>query len=386
MSDDNTLLLSVYPTQGQSPVGGSGSTPKVTATVIGGWLSSDVTLTAEGVPNRFEVAATERFKSADFNKFILQPTNKFDLSIGDDVVVTGYVDSFVPSISGLEHTIAISGRGKCQDLIDCSAEWPGGQLSGYNVLDIATKLAAPYGVSVSCNVANLPIIPQLNIMVAETPFDIIERCCRYSQLIAYEQPDGSLILTQVGTNTTATVLKQGFNIQEGSVAYTATERYSEYDGYLLALNIFGDLGDASFVNDRQIDTTFPRNRKKSIVAESVGGSLAPGLLHNRLIWEMNRRNGRSREAIIVTDSWRDQQGKLWLPNTQIDIQAPALKIDTIAENAGKWIIGSVTYHKGEDGTRAIITAMPKLAFIPEPIQLQPIYPDVTPDQIPAGAQ
>jgi prophage tail gpP-like protein len=41
-----------------------------------------------------------------------------------------------------------------------------------------------------------------------------------------------------------------------------------------------------------------------------------------------------------------------------------------------WVIGDVTYRKGDDGTYADLTIMPPTAFYPEPILLQPFQADV----------
>jgi hypothetical protein len=65
-------------------------------------------------------------------------------------VITGYVDRVIGTLDARQHSVTVTGRSKCQDLVDCSAEWPGGQIVGSSVLEIARKLAEPYGISVEC--------------------------------------------------------------------------------------------------------------------------------------------------------------------------------------------------------------------------------------------
>ena len=67
-----------------------------------------------------------------------------------------------------------------------------------------------------------------------------------------------------------------------------------------------------------------RNRKRYIIAEAVPDFV--NLARQRAIWEMNRRNGRSRVARVVVDSWFDSAGELWTPNRLAPVYLPSLKI------------------------------------------------------------
>jgi hypothetical protein len=56
-------------------------------------------------------------------------------------------------MSARQHTITISGRSKCADLVDYAAEWNGGQIKGFSAFEIATTLAMPYGTAASIAMA-----------------------------------------------------------------------------------------------------------------------------------------------------------------------------------------------------------------------------------------
>ncbi|WP_162988528.1 phage baseplate assembly protein [Commensalibacter melissae] len=86
----------------------------------------------------------------------------------------------------------------------------------------------------------------------------------------------------------------------------------------------------------------------------------------RAQWEVNRRFGRSQSIQVVTDSWRDQQGKLWEPNTLVPVSFPTLKVNT----KNHLLIAEVVFRLDMGGgTHAEITLMPKEAFSPQPIVL-----------------
>jgi prophage tail gpP-like protein len=165
---------------------------------ISGWTDIRITQGIERLPSDFSVGLTERYPG-ELAEVISKPGSPCVVEVGQDVVITGYVDRFVPSLSAEQHSITVTGRSKCQDLVDCAAEWPGGQISGADALGIAKKLAAVYGINVQCDVQGLPVIPQFNLMLGESAFEIIERISRYSALLAYDLPTGDLQLAQVGT-------------------------------------------------------------------------------------------------------------------------------------------------------------------------------------------
>ncbi len=345
----------------------------VTLTIAGrqlsGWSAiSGITRGIERCPSDFDLEMTERYPT-EFQDLIVQPGDTCEVYLGEDLVITGYVDRFAPAISADRHSIRVSGRGKCADLVDCAAEWPGGQISGSNVLGIAQRLAKPYGITVSAGASPGGSIPQFNIMLGETPFEIIERICRYRALLAYDLPDGSLYLTSVGNGTAASGFVEGVNIETASATYTMDQRFSEYYAYLQSMDVLSDLGVGGNLIGKAFDTGVPRHRRRAIIAESGGGGTDVAI--QRAKWESARRYGRSMQVELTTDSWRDSAGVLWTPNTQAPLSIPSLKIGDVT-----WLIGSVTYRLDENGTHADLVIMPPQAFNPEPILLQPFAADI----------
>lgn len=348
---------------------------------LSGWTSVRVGRGIERCPSDFEVEMTELYPD-EVSSFVIQPGDACEVRLGDDLVVNGYVDRFSPSIDatleGGQHSIRVVGRGKCSDLVDCAAEWPGGQLINGTVLAIAQKLALPYGqpdnpILVSTDVADVgPVIPQFNLMLGETPMEIIERICRYSALLAYEEADGNLFLTRVGTTKAASGFEQGVNVQHASVDFSIDQRFSVVQAYIQSFDTFAELGDGGNLRAEVTDSGVKRHRKKVIIAES--GDTNFEVAKKRALWEVVRRYGRSAPVHITTDSWRDKDGVLWTPNTLVDVSLPALKIgnDTL-------LISEVTYQRDDqNGTTAQLVLMRPEAFIPQPIVLLPAYSDVQP--------
>lgn len=344
-------------------------TLKVGGQTIGGWTDVRVTRGIERCPNDFDIAFTELYPG-DAAAVVVVPGQPCQVCIGDDPVITGYVDRFSPSLTGDTHALRITGRGKCQDLVDCSAEWDGGQITNVTPLQLAQKLAAPYGITATALKNVSEVTPQFNIMLGETAYEIIERVCRWQQLLAYEGTDGNLVLAQTGTDTHNSGLVQGQNIEAASAAYTMNERYSVYAVFLQSMEVHGDVGAGGNLLGVATDPNVLRHRYKYMVAEAGGGG--QDVSKRRAIWEAARRAGRSIAFDITVDSWRDGDGVLWTPNFRVPLELPGLKAPT----EESYVIGEVEYVRNSDGTHAILKVMPVNAFNPEPILLQPAIPDV----------
>ncbi len=348
--------------------------------VLSGWSSIRVTRGIERCPSDFDIQMTELYPG-DVGAFVIQPGDACQVKLGNDLVITGYVDRFIPAIDAGSHSIRVLGRSKCADLVDCDAEWPGGQISAASALAIARKLAEPYGkfsdgqpsnpITVTTDVTDIgPTIPQFNLILGEKAFDIIERVCRYSALLAYDLPDGNLFLTRVGSREAASGFKQGVNVQSASIAYSIDQRYSEVLTFIQSIDTFGDLGDDGNLIATVTDRNVVRHRRKVVIAETGDSNFS--VAQRRADWEVARRSGRSRQLSVKTDGWRDESGALYEPNTLVSVDFPALKLAP-----SKWLINEVTYARDEEnGTTCELTIMPPEAFSVQPALLLPVYADV----------
>ncbi|MGE5546491.1 MAG: phage baseplate assembly protein [Solirubrobacterales bacterium] len=336
---------------------------------ISGWNGIRLTRGIERMPSDFDITMTDRYpgKAA---AVVLRPGDVCEVMLGSDRVVTGYVDRFSPSLSSRNHTISVCGRGKCADLVDCSAEWPNGQISGASALEIAKKLGKPFGINVTAEGdIDWVRIKQFNLNWGETPFDVIERISRYSAVLAYDGTDGDLIMSRVGIRRHASGFLQGGNVQCAGATFSMDQRYSDYVVRTMSVSSFGETGQGGDIQAHLIDPGVPRHRLRYIISEAN----QPGLdiATQRGEWEKARRWGRSFAVRVTCDSWRDAAGQLWTPNWLAPISIPAVKLPDAL-----WVISEVTFTRDLQGTRADLTLMPPEAFTPEPMLQNPLQNDV----------
>ena len=323
---------------------------------LSGWESVNVTRGIEIIPGHFDVSMTERYPNA--SDFVVSPGDPCRVLLGGDTVITGYVDAYLPSFDDKTHTVRVLGRGKCQDIVDCSASWPSCQFMSSTVRKIAQELCKPYGIEVQGEQGIL--VPQYNFHISDNAYSIIETLCRCSSLLAYEIPSGDLLLSKVGNVLASGGVAEGVNIEKASFEQRVDHRYSIYQIDRISMNVFGELGDAWNQLATVTDAEIKRYRLLSFISEI--GNFGVALAQKRGEWEMKRRFGRGYKLEITTDSWRDSAGLLWEPNTLVPISLPALKVPERLN----WLLSEVTYQRDETGTHAKLTLMPPESFTVEP--------------------
>ena len=333
-----------------------------------GWQEVRVTRGIERMPSDFDLRVTER--NPDGSKITIKPGDTCAVLIGKDPVLTGYVDRYRGDIAPGQHGVSVSGRSKCEDLVDCAAIYDGGQVVAGNVLQLASDIAKPYGISASGEQGRSDI-PQTNINLGETCWEIIDRVARYSALLAYDDVNGNLVLASVGTTLHASGFEQGVNVQSASIAYGMDQRYSEYFAAHVSVDQLSELGPGGLLYGRVTDTGVPRLRRRVIVSEQTTNSY--NVAEARATWERNRRIGRSMSVTLTCDTWRDSAGLLWQPNQLAPVHIPALKL-----NRQKWLISEVSYGRDErSGTTAQVTLMPPEAFTVEPTAIGSLPKDLS---------
>jgi prophage tail gpP-like protein len=86
---------------------------------LSGWTETRVTRSIERMPSDFEISLTERFPGS-FTEAVVVPGSECTVSLGGDLVLTGFIDVYSPSYSANSHNVLIQGRSKCEDLVDSS--------------------------------------------------------------------------------------------------------------------------------------------------------------------------------------------------------------------------------------------------------------------------
>ncbi|MCE1946305.1 phage baseplate assembly protein [Enterobacter roggenkampii] len=208
-------------------------------------------------------------------------------------------------------------------------------------------------------------VPQFTLNWGESPQEVIDRVARWSALLYYDQPDGNLLLTRVGTRRAASGIAEGVNVEQAYYRKSMADRFSDYVGVSMSVSpIAGYSPDTAYdavtlATARDPEAARMRYRKHISIVEST--LMATQQAQSAIDWEMNRRYGRSKQLSVTIDSWRDKDGKLWEPNTLIPVDLPTLRLPKT-----ELLLAEVTYMRDDYGTHARMTLMPPEAFSVQP--------------------
>jgi len=335
---------------------------------IAGWTTVRVTRGMERIPADFDIGLTERYP--DTTDVVVSEGDPCVLSIGGDTVITGYVDRVTEQVDAHNHALSIAGRGKCEDLVDCAAQFDSFQFQEVSTADIAAALCKPFGIAVKAQSPGI-VHPQVCLNVGESPYAVIDRLCKIAQLLCYEDAEGDLVLAPLSDNEAASGFALGMNVERASYTRDISQRFSEYRVYLVGTALLQDAGLQPLAEYTISDDTMPRYRPKAFIAET--GDAGASVSNAHALWECNRRIGRGNVVTVTASTWRDSAGALYLPNTKAPLSLPQLKL----ADGQKFTIGEVTYRRDMNGSACDVTLMPPEAFMPEPILYLPLAQDVS---------
>lgn len=329
-----------------------------------GWTEVRVTTGLERIPSDFDIALTERWPGQQVD-WRIKPGDECRVLIGGDLVVTGHVDAFAPQYDARSHSIRVTGRSKCADIVDCSADIKSGMFANATLLQVAQTLCKPFGIAVKAEVDTGGRLPDVQLQQGETIYALIERLSRVRQVLVCDDENGDLVLTRAGNQRAQGKLRQGVNILRASAELNHAQRHSRYvlKGQQQGSDqLFG--AAAAEVIATVEDKAVKRYRPLVVVAEQ---SLDNKMAKDRIEWEARRRGGRSTRADISVRGWRQSDdgrtGSLWRRNLLVPVESDMLGLDR------ELVAGEVTYTLGKQGTICAQSLMPAEAFAPEPPDL-----------------
>ncbi|OJA82904.1 hypothetical protein BGV71_14125 [Burkholderia ubonensis] len=339
-----------------------------------GWKGVRITRSIEFATSSFDLIC-----SADANtlKLVSKEGAPIKVSIGDDVVLTGYVETIESIMAPRTHDIRISGRGKLADLIDCSCRID--KINANTRLkDLCSSISRAYSVTVVVAddttqkmLDQLPALPRQLVSITETAWEVIERYARYCGVLVYEGANGELTISTAGTGKGDSGVALGENIEAIVCTKTTLGTFSTFNAVLSAYSIGAD--DEGVENLPVV----------TVIAKSTTGRLRPTFfvseqsatdrrfIEKRVNWMASRSYGRSRRVRVMVDNWRDADGAPWTPNINYPVSADAVGVP----EGTMLLLASVTYILNDNGTHAELVFGPRQGFLPEPVALDTLPMD-----------
>ena len=324
-----------------------------------GWKSVRITAGLERLARDFEVSVTDVWPGSP-NAYRINPGDFVRVLIGQDVMVSGYVDAMPLEYDARGYTMLIRGRSRTADLVDSSPDNDAQQWTNAKPEAIAKDMAKPFGVTVITETATGEPISDHQIKQGETVHDSLNRIAKARQMLITDNATGDLVFAKPGSGgkaTTALVL--GENILSGSAGFDYAEVYSDYhvkgqragDDEQFGPPVAQGLGKA----------TDAGMKRKRVLVVRQSGQPDTKTLQDRASYEQQIRRAKAGEIRYRVAEWRQKDGSLWKPNTMVSIRDPWMKIEQ------ELLISEIIYllEEGAGMVTELVVIAPS-AFVTEP--------------------
>jgi len=326
---------------------------------FGGWLEVEINAGIERQARDFKLSITRTWPGATDIPRRVKAGDVCEVFIGNDKILTGYVDATPISYSATSVSVGVTGRSKTADLVDCSASFKTGQWRNAKIERIASDLAKPYDIKVIAEIDTGSAISDHQIDTGETTFESIDRLLTIRQLLSTDNANGDLVLINAGSGGKAvTALKYGENILSANAALDYKDVFSDYTAKGQRAGNDNDYADAVAGVSASIKNTNVL-RYRNLILQQSGNATALDC-QQRVKYERVYRNSRALETVYTVQGWRQQNGALWLPNQMVRV------VDSVIGFDDDLLIIEVTYQIKSSGTTCAIKVVPKDGYIPAP--------------------
>lgn len=328
-----------------------------------GWTAVRITRGIDAIAGSFALSVSEKW-DGQAQPWPIIDGDACTLQIGNETVITGFVDNRRHQYDVNAHALSVVGRDKTADLVDSSAVLKQWEFLNTSVPEFCKALAAPFGVSVTVQPGlsigarqeKIPVNP------GETVFEAIERACRRVGALPMPDGRGGLLLTRANLSaTTRDALIEGQNILAAEASYDSSRRYRTYivSGQQAGSDTnFGDTVAAVRAQAQDLNI-----RAARVLLIRPEGVVTPATAAMRAQWEASVRVARGTTFSVTVQGWQQSDGALWPINALTTVRSPKIGVDRV-----ELLIIETTYTLDQQsGTTTQLRLVPKDAYLPEPV-------------------
>lgn len=264
---------------------------------------------------------------------------KVKIYLGGDLVCSGFVDSYNPSLTATTATVTISGRSKGGDAVDSSVKHKTGRFKKKKPDAIAKEMVKETGIDVDIT-SDADDLEEIDYQVTpgETVFRAVEKMARQQGKTLSGQADGSIKITDAKkAKRQSGSLVEGRNIKSGEANHNGANRHSEY--IVKGQAPIGHGTDALEIEAVAKDSEVKRKRPVIVVQDQDTDKKRT---KKRAKHRRDKAAGDGLKATITVQGWRDESGALWEPGKLVWTESPFLALEQ------EMLIESVIY--SQDGS------------------------------------
>ncbi len=325
----------------------------------GGWKRISVSRSIESVAGSFAVEISDKWLGQP-QAWPIAEEDPVRIELDGDVVLDGFVDSRNAQL--VARSLSYTGRDRSGALVDCSAVLARWSYANASVVDLATKVCAPFGISVSVQggVKMQKAPAKTAISPGDTAWSVIEGAAKIQGVLVVSDGAGGILITGPGTGRAAALI-EGENVKDATGDYNAMDRFRRY--IVLTQVAVADENwnskTVTRVKGEAVDLGVRRANRVKIIRPEKGLSIPEA--RRRADWEARLAAARADSVSVVVQGWRQSPGgRLWPINALVDAQIPTIGVK------GTMLITKVDFSSDEGGEVATLSLVRPDAFSAEP--------------------
>lgn len=280
----------------------------------------NILLTIDNVGNGFSFnvpffPGTKEYRDL-FRPFLYQDAQIY---IGEDLIINGTVEKISPSVSDTSNSVNVQGRSKTGVIVDCTFEKDENLEFQKMALDeIAATVVNKFGLEVSFPDGAGAMFENAGPdSPTETVFNFLQNLARQRSLLMSQTPDGKLLFRRAKTSgvPVAELIEGHQGILISTAIYDGTKRFSKYD-------VFGQEPGKNDNSASIEDGSVVILRPKAIKSNDTN----QGNIQSVAKWTITSDVAASINSPIGYEGWLRPDGKLWVENELVLVQAPSIMI------------------------------------------------------------
>lgn len=256
------------------------------------------------------------------------------IKIGDDLVMTGRIDTLSQSVSKHSHDVHLSGRDSAAQLVDCSAPIFVRKMA--TLPEIVASIVRPLGITkIRIDAKSTAVREKINIEPGDSAWDALKNAAEANGLWPWFDPDGTLVVGGPDyTKPPVAVLSLNFNgcnVESLHRTDNVADRFSEIT-VLGQTHATAQEGGKHNLKGVAKDSAITWPRPKIVVDHETDTPFLCAERARKLMGD-SRLHGFTLTAKVfghrIDAPGEPGDGQLWMPGQRVRVVSDVLKIDAI---------------------------------------------------------
>lgn len=351
------------------------------------WESVQIESALNTLARTFAISLTAKLPSSDVAIKKFSPSDRVQLFIGQDLVLTGYIDATPISYDANNATFTIQGRSKTADLVDCTVMYPNCEIKRSSKQNWATttivedgrliphpkntaiswrnekletiiaQLIAPYDIDLRIvGEQHLDFRVNHDVGLLEGVLEALQHMVKRKDLLIHDNECGNLIIDTKGAYRAYDALILGQNVLSASANFDAKKLFSVYKVKGQSSGSNTKMGTAiNGYDGTYYNTDVKRLRYK---CEKYQGQATDALCYEQAENNSRYESGQFLKTTYTVQGWRQGNGELWKINSLVSVTDPILDLDNIT-----FLISKVSFSLNNDsGMTTTLEVVPPYGF------------------------